>query len=172
MDNFLDRYMFPGGYLPSVHRLLDAINVGSKGSLEIETVQSIGPHYVKTLRSWREGFERNWGAIREDFEGRREGKVDGKSSEAEVEAWRRRCELHFRLFFWTLLFCLRGLNVLVSLQAERVGVVLRMGMFASLDYVCWNLFRSSYLLGGWFLLPFFMCKFQISLFHFSNDSQL
>ncbi|KAH8746134.1 Mycolic acid cyclopropane synthase [Hyaloscypha sp. PMI_1271] len=99
MDNFLDRYIFPGGYLPSVHRLLDAINVGSKGELEVQTVQSIGPHYVKTLRSWREKFLKNWKPIREEFESSRKGKM----SEAEVEAWRRRwiyyfsyCEAAFR----------------------------------------------------------------------------
>jgi cyclopropane-fatty-acyl-phospholipid synthase len=100
MDNFLDRYIFPGGYLPSVHRLLDAINVGSKGELEVQTVQSIGPHYVKTLRSWREKFLKNWKPIREEFESSRKGKM----SEAEVEAWRRRCEL--QISFLAFLSCL------------------------------------------------------------------
>lgn len=72
--------------------------MGSKSELEVECVQSIGPHYVKTLRSWRENFLRNWPAIREEFEESRKGKgeVDGKVSEHEVEAWRRRCE--FLLF--------------------------------------------------------------------------
>lgn len=94
MDNFLDRYIFPGGYLASVARLLNAIEVGSKGDLEIECVQSIGPHYIKTLRSWRENFLRNWPAIREEYEESRRGKgdADGKIAEHEVEAWRRRCE--------------------------------------------------------------------------------
>ncbi|KUJ23259.1 cyclopropane-fatty-acyl-phospholipid synthase [Mollisia scopiformis] len=105
VDNFLDRYIFPGGYLASVARLLNAIEVGSKGDLEIECLQSIGPHYVRTLRSWRENFLKNWPAIREEFEESRKGKgdADGKVTEQEVEAWRRRwiyyfsyCEAAFR----------------------------------------------------------------------------
>lgn len=34
--------------------------MGSTGSLELESVQSIGPHYVRTLRLWRENFIENW----------------------------------------------------------------------------------------------------------------
>ena len=94
MDNFLDRYIFPGGYLASVARLFNAIEVGSKSDLEIECVQSIGPHYIKTLRSWRDNFLRNWPAIREEYEESRKGKGDSdrKVTEHEIEAWRRRCE--------------------------------------------------------------------------------
>jgi cyclopropane-fatty-acyl-phospholipid synthase len=28
--------------------------------LEVRTVQSIGPHYAKTLRTWRKNFLANW----------------------------------------------------------------------------------------------------------------
>jgi cyclopropane-fatty-acyl-phospholipid synthase len=87
LDNFLDRYIFPGGYLPSIHRLIDAINIGSKSSLEISTVQSIGPHYVKALRLWREKFERNWEGIKGEYVKSRGTVV---VSEGELEAWRRR----------------------------------------------------------------------------------
>ncbi|KAF2119539.1 Mycolic acid cyclopropane synthetase-domain-containing protein [Lophiotrema nucula] len=64
-DNFIDRYIFPGGYLPPINGLLGSIQQGSKGELEVESVESIGPHYIKTLRLWGEKFEQNWPSIRD-----------------------------------------------------------------------------------------------------------
>lgn len=60
LPNFIDTYIFPGGYLPTTNLILQSIHSGSHGRLEIRTVQSIGPHYAKTLRSWREKFQANW----------------------------------------------------------------------------------------------------------------
>ena len=98
LDNFIDRYIFPGGYLPSISRLVDAVDKGSKGTLELESVQSIGPHYAKALRLWREKFLGNWEAIRADYL-----KERGEMSEVDIEAFRRRwiyyfsyCEAGFR----------------------------------------------------------------------------
>ncbi|KAF5875821.1 putative cyclopropane-fatty-acyl-phospholipid synthase protein [Botrytis fragariae] len=60
IDTFMERYIFPGGYLPTVREIIERLEAGSTGSLELESVQSIGPHYVRTLRLWRESFIRNW----------------------------------------------------------------------------------------------------------------
>ncbi|TGO88882.1 hypothetical protein BPOR_0136g00060 [Botrytis porri] len=60
IDTFMERYIFPGGYLPTVREIIEHLEAGSTGSLEPESVQSIGPHYVRTLRLWRENFTRNW----------------------------------------------------------------------------------------------------------------
>lgn len=46
--------------MPTTSILLQSIHSGSSGMLEIRTVESIGPHYAKTLRSWRENFQANW----------------------------------------------------------------------------------------------------------------
>ncbi|RFU73985.1 cyclopropane-fatty-acyl-phospholipid synthase [Trichoderma arundinaceum] len=54
--DFINRYIFPGGYLPSTTQILDHINRLSQGSLIIEKVENIGGHYAKTLRLWRESF--------------------------------------------------------------------------------------------------------------------
>jgi cyclopropane-fatty-acyl-phospholipid synthase len=87
LGHFLDRYIFPGGYLPTVHLLLLSIHDGSKGQLEVESVQSIGPHYIKTLQCWRENFERNWEeSIRADFW----EKNGGNATELQTEAFRRK----------------------------------------------------------------------------------
>jgi cyclopropane-fatty-acyl-phospholipid synthase len=91
---FLDHYIFPGGYLPTVNQLLTSIHNGSQGNLEIETVQSIGPHYIKTLQCWRENFTRNWDAIRESFVAKH-----GDVTEKEIEAFRRKWVVSKSLFF-------------------------------------------------------------------------
>ncbi|KAF2186649.1 cyclopropane-fatty-acyl-phospholipid synthase [Zopfia rhizophila CBS 207.26] len=88
-DNFIDRYIFPGGYLPSINGLLASINAGSKGNLEVETVESIGPHYIKTLRLWGEKFDENWASIRELYT------KTHKLSETDLEAFRRRWKYYF-----------------------------------------------------------------------------
>ncbi|PHH85699.1 hypothetical protein CDD83_58 [Cordyceps sp. RAO-2017] len=90
LDTFIGRYIFPGGYLHSSHDLLEAIHAGSQGALQVETVENIGPHYVRTLRCWRQNFLRNWPATRTVF-------IDKNpdATEADVEAFRRRWEYYF-----------------------------------------------------------------------------
>lgn len=53
--------------------------------LEVETVQSIGPHYVQTLQSWKDNFDANWDSIREDFVDK-----NPEATESTIEAHRRR----------------------------------------------------------------------------------
>lgn len=89
VDNFIGRYIFPGGFLPSVALLLASVDAGSAGKLEIDSVESIGPHYAKALRLWREKFEANWPAIRSSLE-KNAGQQNKPMTEAEMEAYRRR----------------------------------------------------------------------------------
>ncbi len=69
------------GYLPSINQLLASIHTGSRGALEVETVQSIGPHYIRTLQCWRENFLRNWDLIRTSFLAKHQDATD-----EEIEA--------------------------------------------------------------------------------------
>ncbi|KAE8380212.1 Mycolic acid cyclopropane synthetase-domain-containing protein [Aspergillus bertholletiae] len=99
VPTFIDRYIFPGGYLPTIHALLNAINNGSNGELEVTSAMNIGPHYGKTLLAWRDNFLRNWGNIEAAF---RAEQPD--ASDKNVEAFRRKwlyyfiyCEAGFRL---------------------------------------------------------------------------
>ena len=59
-EDFIRKYIFPGGHLPTVSQLVGSIEKGSKGALVVDAVLNIGGHYVKTLRLWREKFERNF----------------------------------------------------------------------------------------------------------------
>jgi cyclopropane-fatty-acyl-phospholipid synthase len=55
--DWIQKYIFPGGFLPSITVLL---NVATRHStLIMETLEDIGLHYARTLRDWRERFVQN-----------------------------------------------------------------------------------------------------------------
>ena len=58
--DFVQRYVFPGGMLPTVPILEDQ---AGKVGLKAETVVEFGPDYAETLRQWRVAFEAQWPAI-------------------------------------------------------------------------------------------------------------
>jgi cyclopropane-fatty-acyl-phospholipid synthase len=90
-DDFIRRYIFPGGHLPSIIRLVEKINAGSKGTLIIERVENIGGHYAKTLRLWRQKFLRNF-----DSRIRPALMIEHENmGEREVEVFRRKWEVSF-----------------------------------------------------------------------------
>ena len=55
-NDFIRKYIFPGGHLPTVSQLVRSIDNGSKGTLVVNDIRDIGGHYSKTLRLWREEF--------------------------------------------------------------------------------------------------------------------
>jgi cyclopropane-fatty-acyl-phospholipid synthase len=55
--DFIQRFIFPGGCLPSVAALSDAI--AKKTDMRIFHLEDIGPHYATTLKLWRERFFNN-----------------------------------------------------------------------------------------------------------------
>ncbi|KAL8670538.1 MAG: hypothetical protein Q9168_004935 [Polycauliona sp. 1 TL-2023] len=59
-EDFIRKYIFPGGHLPTVSQLVASIDKGSAGTLVVDSILNIGGHYAKTLRLWRETFERNF----------------------------------------------------------------------------------------------------------------
>lgn len=59
-EDFIRKYIFPGGHLPTVSQLVESINKGSKGLLVVDAIENIGPHYAKTLRIWSENFDRHF----------------------------------------------------------------------------------------------------------------
>jgi cyclopropane-fatty-acyl-phospholipid synthase len=54
---FIGRYVFPKGELPHLHR---AIHDMSEQDFEVHDVESLRPHYARTLELWSEAFERNF----------------------------------------------------------------------------------------------------------------
>jgi cyclopropane-fatty-acyl-phospholipid synthase len=52
--DYIQRYIFPGSFIPSVTALLEAICRGS--DLKLFHLEDIGPHYARTLALWRRNF--------------------------------------------------------------------------------------------------------------------
>ncbi|KAH8750744.1 cyclopropane-fatty-acyl-phospholipid synthase [Diaporthe sp. PMI_573] len=91
-EDFINHYIFPGGYLPSITQLINHISKESDGTLVVEKVDNIGGHYAKTLRLWRESFMNNF-----------ESKIKpallekhGDLTDEGVAVFRRKWEYYFR----------------------------------------------------------------------------
>jgi len=52
--DWIRKYVFPGGLLPSLHEITRAVKEHS--SMRIRRVEDIGLHYARTLRHWRDRF--------------------------------------------------------------------------------------------------------------------
>lgn len=52
--DFIQRYIFPGGCLPSIAVISD--KVSQKTDMNIIAMEDIGDHYAQTLKQWRERF--------------------------------------------------------------------------------------------------------------------
>ena len=62
-EDFIQKYIFPGGHLPTVSLLTEAIQAGTQGKLIIESIENIGGHYAKTLRLWKDLFMSNFKSV-------------------------------------------------------------------------------------------------------------
>ena len=58
--DFIQRYIFPGGMLPSVKVIKDEVNLAK---LKITDVVMFGDSYAETLLRWRNSFELTWSTI-------------------------------------------------------------------------------------------------------------
>ena len=58
--DFIQKYIFPGGMLPSPERL--RAEVGRAG-LRLTSASMFGDSYARTLQVWRREFLQNWGSI-------------------------------------------------------------------------------------------------------------
>ena len=61
--DFIQRYIFPGGCLPSVAVISDA--VARNTDMRLLHLEDIGPHYATTLKHWRKRFMAKLDAVRE-----------------------------------------------------------------------------------------------------------
>ncbi|EKG13441.1 Cyclopropane-fatty-acyl-phospholipid/mycolic acid synthase [Macrophomina phaseolina MS6] len=102
-DDFIRRYIFPGGHLPTVSQLVSSINAGSRKTLIVDDIENIGPHYAKTLRLWREEFMRNFEEkikpallIESEKRGQPMGKKDVETFKRKWEYYFTYCEAGFR----------------------------------------------------------------------------
>ena len=52
--DFIQRFIFPGGFIPSVSAIANSIRKAT--DMRLFNLEDIGPHYAKTLEHWRQGF--------------------------------------------------------------------------------------------------------------------
>jgi cyclopropane-fatty-acyl-phospholipid synthase len=57
---FIQKYIFPGGYIPALSEVLPAIE---RAGLWIADIEILRLHYAETLRAWRRRFEGQRGEI-------------------------------------------------------------------------------------------------------------
>jgi cyclopropane-fatty-acyl-phospholipid synthase len=55
-DPWFEKYIFPGGVLPSVERIAQA----AEGQFVVEHFHSFGPYYDQTLMAWYDNFRNTW----------------------------------------------------------------------------------------------------------------
>ncbi len=55
-DPWIRKYIFPGGYIPSLSEIMPAIE---KSGLIVTDIEFLGLHYAETLRHWQQCFQAN-----------------------------------------------------------------------------------------------------------------
>ena len=73
-EDFIRRFVFPGGYLPSIGSMVDAVSRATR--LQVVGINDFSSHYAETLRQWQERFE-----------GRRDQIVDLGLDERFIRLW-------------------------------------------------------------------------------------
>lgn len=56
IDPWLDKYIFPGGVIPSLTQIGKAL----EGLWDVVDLHNIGPHYDRTLMAWNDNFQKKW----------------------------------------------------------------------------------------------------------------
>jgi cyclopropane-fatty-acyl-phospholipid synthase len=65
-DDWVDRYIFPNGQLPSIAWIGRAI----EGLFVMEDWHNLGPHYDRTLMAWHENFQKAWPSLKSKYDER------------------------------------------------------------------------------------------------------
>jgi cyclopropane-fatty-acyl-phospholipid synthase len=65
-DPWINRYIFPGGMLPSIAQISRAV----EGLFVVEDWHNLGPHYDRTLMAWNANFQRAWEGLKGAYDGR------------------------------------------------------------------------------------------------------
>lgn len=104
--DFIKKYIFPGGVLPSVTSLVTAMTAGSEGTMILQAVDSIGPHYARTLREWRQRFEASF----EGEDGIREALLKDHETIRNLPQGQRdkEVEVFKRKWLYYFIYCERG----------------------------------------------------------------
>jgi len=94
--DFIKKWIFPGGCLPTISLLIESINRGSSGKLIVDSVSNIGPHYARTLREWKKRFLANFDShIVPALKAEHPDVMLGPRGPAEIEVFKRKWIYYF-----------------------------------------------------------------------------
>ena len=62
-DPWIEKYIFPNGCLPSIRQVAKA----AEGSLVMEDMHNLGPHYDRTLMCWLANFRKAWPGLKDRY---------------------------------------------------------------------------------------------------------
>ncbi len=65
-DPWIDKYIFPGGVLPSIAQIASAI----EKKFIIEDLHNFGPYYDRTLMAWYDNFKKYYSEISDHYDER------------------------------------------------------------------------------------------------------
>ena len=65
-DPWINRYIFPGGKLPSIAQISRA----AEAFFVVEDWHNLGPHYDRTLMAWNTNFQKAWDSLKGTYDGR------------------------------------------------------------------------------------------------------
>ncbi|KIM48716.1 hypothetical protein M413DRAFT_437892 [Hebeloma cylindrosporum] len=127
--DFIRKWVFPGGFLPTLTFLMSTLASGSKGSLIVESVSNIGPHYARTLREWRRRFVERFEnvvvpALQKEHEIRSGGKGKKVLGRDEIEVFKRK---------WIYYYCYCEVGFTTRTLGDHVITFMREG---NQDYGC------------------------------------
>ena len=66
-NRWINKYIFPGGYLPSLEQVSAA---ATRQGLKITDVEIMSGHYEETLKQWRQAFFKNCASVRQHYDDR------------------------------------------------------------------------------------------------------
>ncbi|KAF9553889.1 cyclopropane-fatty-acyl-phospholipid synthase [Agrocybe pediades] len=132
--DFIRKWVFPGGFLPTLTFLVQTLTSGSKGSLIIDSIENIGPHYARTLREWRRRFVSRFEEVivpglQKEYAARREQAGVGTGgmkvlSRDEIEVFRRK---------WIYYYCYCEVGFTTRTLGDHIMTFMREGYQ---DYGC------------------------------------
>ncbi|ORX34243.1 S-adenosyl-L-methionine-dependent methyltransferase [Kockovaella imperatae] len=118
--DFIRKWIFPGGFLPTVSFTVDAIHKGAHNNLVVDSISNIGPHYARTLREWRRRFlasfnDRIGPAMRAEHP---------EMTDADIEVFKRK---------WIYYFCYCEVGFSERVLGDHIITMVREG---SSEYGC------------------------------------
>ncbi len=67
MNPWIERYIFPGAYIPALREMLEVLEPFDLTVLDVENLR---PHYARTLEHWLDRFEKAEDEVRRRFDDR------------------------------------------------------------------------------------------------------